>query len=183
MFGGGSLGLSAEARGLLRNLFVFDYMCAAEYEFGRIPEVLGLLAKSSQNLVAFEFEVPASAIKPGWWRDMIGREIRQKEIAAARAEGKKPPRAKKPKLDPIKPATFYAIGPKGTEAYVRALVLACASGQQASKGGHKVDICLDPQPGRDIDDLIGWMELDNGYLFFRDKPTWERTCALFGVAR
>jgi hypothetical protein len=28
---------------------------------------------------------------------------------------------------------------------------------------------------------VGWLELDNGFMFFVDKAMWEKTCQLFGV--
>ena len=39
-FGAGGGGISAEAKELLSNLFWFDYMGAAEYEFGAVPSAL-----------------------------------------------------------------------------------------------------------------------------------------------
>lgn len=53
-FGGGlrNGGLSDEAMGLLRNIFSFDYMGAAEFEFGAVPEALSRMAKARRELVA-----------------------------------------------------------------------------------------------------------------------------------
>jgi hypothetical protein len=28
---------------------------------------------------------------------------------------------------------------------------------------------------------VGWLELDNGYMFFSDKTMFERTCQLFDI--
>lgn len=47
-FGGGlrNGGLSAEAMAVLRQLFSFDYMGAAEFEFGALAEAFGRMAKA-----------------------------------------------------------------------------------------------------------------------------------------
>jgi len=54
-FGGGLVngGLSKEAMGLLREIFSFDYMGSAEFEFGAVPAALQFLAEQSEakNLV------------------------------------------------------------------------------------------------------------------------------------
>jgi hypothetical protein len=50
-FGGGlqNGGLSAEAMNLLRPIFAFDYMGAAEFEFGAVPESLTELHQSKRS--------------------------------------------------------------------------------------------------------------------------------------
>jgi hypothetical protein len=54
-FGGGLIngGLSKEAMALLREIFSFDYMGSAEFEFGAVPAALQFLAEQSEakNLV------------------------------------------------------------------------------------------------------------------------------------
>lgn len=58
-FGGGyrNGGLSDEAMGLLRGIFSFDYMGAAEFEYGAVPEALQRLAKQAHTLVAYPFDL------------------------------------------------------------------------------------------------------------------------------
>ena len=54
-FGGGRRngGLSDEAMGLLRGVFSFDYMGAAEFEWGAVPEAMQALAKQAKKLTAY----------------------------------------------------------------------------------------------------------------------------------
>ncbi len=61
-FGGGlrNGGLSEEAMSLLRRIFSFDYMGAAEFEFGAIPEAFRDLAKA--KLVAYKVNVGGATI-------------------------------------------------------------------------------------------------------------------------
>jgi rhodanese-related sulfurtransferase len=58
-FGGGlrNGGLSDEAMAILRQVFSFDYMGAAEFEWGAVPEALQGMAKDAKNLVAFPFGI------------------------------------------------------------------------------------------------------------------------------
>ena len=55
-FGGGLVngGLSKEAMNLLRGIFSFDYMGAAEFEWGAVPAAIAFLAEQSEkkNIVA-----------------------------------------------------------------------------------------------------------------------------------
>ena len=30
-------------------------------------------------------------------------------------------------------------------------------------------------------DTVGWLELNNGFMFFTDCEMWDSTCAIFGV--
>jgi len=53
-FGGGYKdgGLSENAMDLLRPIFSFDYMGAAEFEFGALPKTLQKMAENASNLVS-----------------------------------------------------------------------------------------------------------------------------------
>lgn len=64
-FGGGlkNGGLSNEAMALIKDIFRFDYMGAAEFEFGAVPKALQAIAK--QKNVSFSFEVKTKAKKTG----------------------------------------------------------------------------------------------------------------------
>jgi hypothetical protein len=58
-FGGGyrNGGLSDEAMGLLRGIFSFDYMGAAEFEWGAVPKAMQSLAKQAKKLTAYPLDV------------------------------------------------------------------------------------------------------------------------------
>lgn len=57
-FGGGYVngGMSKEASEILKNIMSFDYMGAAEYEFGSLPKSLDNIAKSKNEYVSFSKE-------------------------------------------------------------------------------------------------------------------------------
>lgn len=68
-FGGGlqNGGLSGEAMDLLREVWSFDYMGAAEFEWGAVPEALSRLAKAKQ-LNGSEFDIKLSEVAANWRR-------------------------------------------------------------------------------------------------------------------
>ena len=71
-FGGGfkNGGLSDEAMDLIRGIWSFDYMGAAEYEFGAVPAALNTIAQAAvaKNLATFTITVPLKEV-PQSWRD------------------------------------------------------------------------------------------------------------------
>jgi hypothetical protein len=83
-FGGGKVngGLSANAMDLLMSAFSFDYMGAAEYEWGAVPEALEEMVKA--DLLAWRTDVQCCqdcepkivyVLGPKGWRDEIDTRI------------------------------------------------------------------------------------------------------------
>ncbi len=68
-FGGGykNGGLSDGAMDLIRPIMSFDYMGAAEFEFGAVPEAFGKLAKHQEELTAWSF--PVTRANRGWAKE------------------------------------------------------------------------------------------------------------------
>jgi hypothetical protein len=64
-FGGGMKngGLSKEAMDILREVFSFDYMGSAEFEWGAVPKALTILAEGRKNLVKFELQPKEWGVK------------------------------------------------------------------------------------------------------------------------
>lgn len=58
-FGGGykNGGLSEEAMSLLKNIFSFDYMGSAEFEFGELPRAFQFIARNHEKYNSMEFVV------------------------------------------------------------------------------------------------------------------------------
>lgn len=155
-FGGGyrNGGLSPEAMDLLRNVWSFDYMGAAEFEFGAVPEALHRLAKSA--LTGFSFTVPLADV-PANWRD-------------------------KSKTKPKGEATIYVLCPAHHADEICNRINEWARTEDVQlKEGLKLTTSLRPVETWDSE-TCGWLELDNGFLFFTDETMWENACALFGVA-
>lgn len=157
-FGGGlkNGGLADKAMDLLRGIFSFDYMGAAEFEFGAVPEALDGLAKA-KKLAAFDFTFPLAKVAKPW--------TARKKAAA-----------------PSGDATVYVICRPGDESEVTARIKGWAGGGYGDglKEGTRLAAVLRP-----ADDYTprtcGWLELDNGFFFFTDRTMWEQTAALFSV--
>jgi len=61
----------------------------------------------------------------------------------------------------------------------RILKMAVGDPSMRCKERHEVDESLAEQEYSK--DVYGWLELDNGYMFFKDKLMFEHFCALFGI--
>lgn len=151
-FGGGyrNGGLSEDAMVLLRSVWSFDYMGAAEFEFGAVPKALHKLAEGRDHMVAFDFTIPKDKITTSWRGEKAAADgtihvlcsDADREEVQSRIEG-----WAGPGRDELKEPTLLAEILCGNEhAY------AC-----------------------------GWLELNNGFLFFTDRRMWEDASQLFGV--
>lgn len=160
-FGGGykNGGLSDEAMDLLRDIFAFDYMGAAEFEFGEVPKALQQIARKGEEgqLAAWAFEILYSQVaKP------------------SRDEANPPaPRSK---------ATIYVLCPLEwiDEAEERITALA-GKNPPRTKAWVGLAEVLRPGEGGYERPTRGWLEIDNGYFFFTDREMWVKTARLFGV--
>lgn len=154
-FGGGlkNGGLSDEAMGLIRGIWEFDYMGSAEFEFGAVPKALNKIAHSS--LVAFSFTVPLAEV-PAHWKN-------------------------KSKTIPEGDGTLYVICPQEHREEIEARIREWATSKYPDlKEGLRLTTALRPIEEWDSE-RCGWLELDNGFLFFTAAEMWAQTCELFGV--
>ncbi len=166
VFGGANLQLGPEAWKLLQAIFSFDYMGAAEYEFGTIPRCLKALAADRESLVAFEMVVPAKAIEPNWNRRFPARTTKGK------------PKKKQPLQTPVAARTVYCLARQDHVVHVQETIISLASGKLPTKNSSGFPMALDPMSDFDRR-TCGWLELDNGYFFFLDKTMWRKTVQLF----
>lgn len=165
-FGGGYVngGLSKDAMALLRPIFGFEYMGSAEFEFGAVPEALTVVAKQADagTLVAFSFDIALSDVQ-GSWRE---------------PKGYKPPKGEK--------RTVYVLCRDEWAAEVETRIREIAKkghGYRLKESANLSDVLRpDPTPDRYERRTGGWLELNNGFLFFTDEAMWKATADLFGVA-
>lgn len=154
-FGGGLRnggGLSGEAMDLLRDVWRFDYMGAAEFEFGAVPKALQSLAAA--ELTGFSFELPLAEVERNW------RESSKKK--------------------PVGSVGIYVLCPSVWAQQVEERIREIARGGYRLKESTRLSGALNPADKFDRE-ICGWLELDNGFLFFTDAAMWEKACALFGV--
>ena len=67
-FGGGlkNGGLTDEAMDIIRDIFRFEYMGFAEFEFGKVQEILNKMVINQLNLVSGSFKTKYKYIRPYW---------------------------------------------------------------------------------------------------------------------
>lgn len=159
-FGGGlkNGGLSDAAMDLTRDIWGYDYMGAAEYEWGAVPEALRKMAMA--ELEAFTIVVPTDEVPEPW-----------------RARGDKP----SPEYPPER--EIHVIAPVGWREEVSERV----NGWARDAGPRLRDpaqLIYSLRPQDEWDERRGgWLELDNGFMFFTDRDMFEGACALFEVGR
>lgn len=161
-FGGGLLngGLTEEAMILLRPLFTFDYMGSAEFEFGIVPLTLGFIVDNRKKY--------------------------KTQVLDAITKAKHT-------------AKIYLIIPKKFEEEILAFVINEAFDPASAMGGRRGGLKEATRLSRTIDannpvvlnshpDSVttyhragGWLELDNGFMFFTDKTMFEGIAKLFEI--
>lgn len=160
-FGGGQRfgGLTEEAAGDLSTAFDFDYMGAAEYEYGAVQKALASIWEAGQKgeLEAWEFEIPTASVKLANW---------------AKREGWTFPETQTLKV--------YALAPKELKTDIETFI------RETAKEDKTRDECVmfwrafAVKEGSDPYKLAGWLELDNGFMFFADRVMWEQMTAKMG---
>ncbi len=148
-------GLSDDAMDLLRKILSFDYMGSSEFEWGAVPQAFAFIAKqaSEQNIVTGEISVREQPV--------------------------------------------YYLCPKQYEEEVKKRIKSLGDNE------HSKDFCLKERCGLEdylrADEIarirknknvaeyyrknVGWIELDNGFMFFVDKNMYEQVCNLFGIGK
>lgn len=144
-FGGGlkNGGLSDEAMKLFRDIFRFDYMGSAEYEFGAVPEAFQKIVKNLSDTVSFDIDVK---YKCKDWKN-------KKELS----ETKK----------------IYVICHKDWKEEVTNRINQWAK-EDYTKTKEQIRLNSALAEHEYSKDIIGWLELDNGFIFFSDKEAFDK---------
>lgn len=164
-FGGGlrNGGLSAEAMDLLRDIFTFDYMGSAEFEFGAVPKTLTKISEQAHagTLQASRIDIAVSEVRPHY----------------------REPKGFKPDTEAVRPVYLLCRADWVPEVEARVRAIAKEGCRYDLKEAACLDEALRPDPTPDAyrREHCGWLELDNGFMFFTDREMWQATCALFGV--
>lgn len=158
-FGGGlsNGGLSAEAMTLLRPIISFEYMGSAEFEFGAVPEALSSMVEVHPSLVARQRQIPLAEVAKDW--------------------------TDRSTTPPPGEATIYILchADHLDEVEKRIQGWAAESKDPDLRTKERVGLSTVLRPGRYVPDTCGWLELDNGFMFFTDREMWTAMCALLGL--
>ena len=151
-FGGGMMQLSDDAWAFLSKLCTLEHMGAAEYEFGALSQTMFDLVEEAKkgNIARFYFDLGPHERKlnPGrqWSRDPLPAAKNVRVYGLCRAS----------QLEEVKERTR---------------VLCATPGEFFIKRGSNVEYALDPIS--EYQRVVGWIELDNDFLFFKDKVMWD----------
>ncbi len=171
-FGGGLLdgGLRPEALELFKDLWRFDYMGAAEFEFGEVPRAFERIARASEKpgLSAGAIEIQLSDVQPHW--DEIPK-------------GARPETRKHWKTDGA--AMVWFICPAGWEDEVERRIRGWAEKRYTNELKEQTHLASTLRPHHDWESngtqTVGWLEMNNGFMFFTDRDMWAGACKLFAA--
>jgi hypothetical protein len=166
-------GLSDEDWKVITALCSFDYMGAAEFEFGALPEGFRKIAKAT-DLEAFTIDVSGS---PHLHWEMEKKYSYQDLAKVGRRQ----------KLN----ATIFVLAPqKFRPAVVQTISVAAHGEDERLKEPTRLRstvLCSWRWTGYESEakwqrrTIQGWVELDNGFMFFASEAMWRNFCKLFNV--
>ncbi|NBQ67347.1 MAG: hypothetical protein EBU46_00335 [Nitrosomonadaceae bacterium] len=160
-FGGGYIngGLSKAAMSMLRNICRFDYMGAAEFEFGAVPAAFNVIATQGFN------------------KELVARQVTLKGHTQQYDENHRGIPGTRVEQD----YTVYIICHKDWADEVVSRILGFSAGE-TGQTKERVGLQQAIHPQRDWDrNICGWLELDNGFIFTIDATMFQRFAEVFGV--
>lgn len=153
-------GLPDDIMKMVSPIFGFDYMGAAEFEYGALPAAFNKMAEMAEEgkLESFSVDVETSGDSHAW-KDEAQGVCKDTVFVVCSAERKEEVTAR---------IHGYARGEDLTSLRTRESVRLESSIRIRAKGNRP--------PSH-----IGWLELDNGYFFSVDEDKWKLFSSLFGV--
>jgi len=153
-FGGGykNGGLTDEAMNLLKDIFRFDYMGAAEFEFGAVPKSLSFLFENAQKGDIRAARIPVPYKYKSWNEKVAKRGISPVWYICHKDH----------ELEVINRINNFAVD-KHEHTKERVKLDSAMAGEEYSK------------------DNIGWLEIDNHYMFFIDQEAFNKMIQLLGI--
>ena len=163
-FGGGLINgeLSKDAMAILKDIFRFDYMGSSEFEWGAVPKAISCIAQNQSKLISGSLKVNCEVDK---WHKAKNRKNDKYYVSEIEAE------------------VFYMCH-KEHEEEVRKRITEFAKGHKSSirtKECVLLDQAVCANKNEYCGEIKGWLELNNGFMFFIDKEMFEQTCKLFQV--
>jgi len=159
VFGGGRLGLSPQAWQALDQVCTVDYMGAAEYEGGVLPNALNEIIRLRSVITSFVLTLAPHERELNWSR--------------------KYPAKKGFPLPPAKTVQIFGFAPVTILDEVKDRVrLLCSPNPPRTKRDSLISQNLDPIEAV-REPVLGWIELNNGFMFFSDRKMWEGFCTIF----
>lgn len=167
-------GLSLEAWELISPLCSFDYMGAAEFEFGALANAFAKLWDAKRQLEAWQMVVYSGPEFNNTGKMHMYNQKALEKIRRTYSIG----------------ASVFVLSPRNIHPLVADCIFSIAVGDD---GFLKEPTCLrntmftSPSWVRGEEDewvknmARGWIELDNGFMFFADEEMWRGFANIFGV--
>lgn len=155
-FGGGGGRMNKEAMEMLAQIWSWDYMGAAEFEFGAVPDAFNKMI--GNELVASFFTIPYKYERKRW-----------RNTPTEVFEGK---------------AQVFYVCIKEQEDEVKERLRLWAKKEpeyRAMKESLRFNEGIAEVTGAVTCDIVGWFELDNGFFFFSDEKMWRKTCEMLEI--
>lgn len=148
----GSKTFSKDSIKLICSFVIFDYMGSAEFEFGAIPSAFKEMANQIDKYVADSFPVEYKFEDYNYDKKNLCFYGGEKEI-------------------------FY-ICEKSQEDEIKNRIK-----KWAITDIHR-EVKEDPYIQKSLaleNNVVGWFEINNNFLFFQDKKMWDDMCTIFGL--
>jgi len=150
-FGGGGSGFHPEVAKQLAEVCDWDYMGAAEYEFGAPAKALNRMILAKKKLTAGAMKVPYRYDSPQW-----GDRIAKQFVGTGKVFYLCP---KKDAEEVIARIAKWATNYKHGDTRDNVKLDASLAGEEANPNG-----------------IYGWFDLDNDFMFFTDEKMWRAMC-------
>lgn len=152
-FGGGlqNGGLSKEAMQMLKDIWRYDYMGSAEFEWGAIPKSLEHIAKNSN-----QYRSGSVSVKGCAHDYQLGKKLRKDGIV-------------------------YFVCKEDDSVEVVSWIHKFADNQKRVMTKEHVGLAETICQTKYSGDKAGWHDIDNHYLFFTDKKMFDGFKTIFGI--
>jgi hypothetical protein len=162
-FGGGLVngGLSKDAMELLKDIWRYDYMGSAEFEWGAVPKSLQQIGEYSinGNLTSFEFEVTSEVSD-------ISYDFAKKRNKIVKKKAN---------------AIVYVVCHKDFTEQIKGFITNMASKDKGYRLKESLNFKESICGFEYHTDTVGWHDIDNHYLFFTDKEMFDKISVVFGL--
>lgn len=155
-FGGGGSGFAKEVADQLKDVCSWDYMGAAEYEFGSAAKAFNRMIKGKKKLEAGAFKVDYKYNRLPW--------------------------SGKPEKEFVGTGKVFYLCPKKEVKEFKTRIAKWASDYEHGDTRDSVD--LDVALAGDEENtwgVCGWFDIDNDFMFFTDGKMWREFCDGFSI--
>jgi len=149
-------GLDRKSMAIINKICLVDYMGSSEFEWGAFPDALIKMQESKSDLICGSFKTHYKFYNYGFG-----------ENPSKDFEGNK---------------RVYYLCTKEQEKEVKTRISKWAMAEPYEKTMERVALDQGMAMGNDDGrNLCGWLELDNGFMFFTDETMWRNFCTVYDV--